>query len=131
LLRQFKNMRPDILFPLFAQTTSLKGVGPRMAESLGRAMGTRVKDVILTPPTGVIDRTARPGIAGALDGQTATFDVTVLRHLPPSSKGRPYRVIVGDDSAEMTLTYFHARGSFLQKLLPDNERRLISGKVEI
>ena len=124
-------MRPDILFPLFAQTTSLKGVGPRVAESLGRAMGTRVKDVILTPPNGVIDRTARPGIAGALDGQVATFDITVLRHLPPTAKGRPYRVVVGDDSGEMTLTYFHARGSFLQKLLPDNERRLISGKVEI
>lgn len=131
MLRHFKNMRPEVLFPLFAQTTSLKGVGPRVAESLGRAMGTRVKDVILTPPTGVIDRTARPGIAGARDGQTATFEVTVLRHLPPSAKGRPYRVIVGDDSGEMTLTYFHARGSFLQKLLPDNERRLISGKVEI
>jgi len=124
-------MRPDILFPLFAPTTSLKGVGPRVAEAMSRAMGDTVKDLLLTPPSGCIDRTARPTISGALDGQVATFDIIVSRHLAPTAKGRPYRVIVSDDSGEMTLTYFHARGSYLQKLFPEGARRLISGKIEI
>ena len=123
-------MRPDILFPLFAPTSSLKGVGPRVEEALGRAMGSRVKDILLTPPKDCIDRSARPGIGAALDGQIATFDVTVDSHLPPARKGRPYRVIVSDDSGEMVLTYFHARGTYLTKLLPEGAKRVISGKVE-
>ena len=124
-------MRPDILFPLFAPTSALKGVGPRVEEALGRAMGTRIKDVLLTPPNGCIDRTARPTIAGALDGQVATFEIRVNRHIAPSSRSRPYRVIVSDDSGEMTLTYFHARAPYLEKILPVGETRLISGKIEI
>ena len=31
----------------------------------------------------------------------------------------------------MRLNIFHARGDFLQKLLPTGQRRLISGKVEL
>lgn len=123
-------MRPDILFPLFAPTTSLKGVGPRVAEALERAMGSRVKDLLMTPPRGCIDRSARPGISATLHEQTATFEVTVGSHLPPPRKGRPYRIMVSDESGEMVLTYFHARGSYLKNLLPEGSKRVISGKVE-
>ena len=39
-------MRPEILFPLFAPITSLKGVGPRVAPLLERVAGPLVRDVL-------------------------------------------------------------------------------------
>ena len=32
---------------------------------------------------------------------------------------------------EFQLVFFHARGDYLQKLLPTGQRRLVSGKVEL
>ena len=124
-------MRPDILFPLFADVTTLTGVGARVKEALGRAMGTRVKDLAFTAPSNVIDRSNRPGIANARSGEICTFQVTVGRHSPPASRNRPYRVRVYDDTGEMTLTFFHARGDYLKRQLPEGSQRIISGKTEV
>jgi len=55
--------RPSDLNAYFAPVTSLKGVGEKVGDSLTRAMGARLKDLVLTPPTGLIDRTNRPTIA--------------------------------------------------------------------
>ena len=46
-------MRPQILFPLFADLTTIKGVGPRLAVLIEKvARGARVKDLAMTAPTG-------------------------------------------------------------------------------
>ena len=131
-------MRPTILFPLFADVTTLKGVGPRVSEALGRAFGRpqadaapRIKDLLLTPPTGMIDRSYRPQIADAHKDGIATFTVTVGRHIPPSAKGRPYRVRVFDETDDMTLMFFKPRARYLQTVLPEGTRRIISGKTEV
>lgn len=124
-------MRPEILFPLFAHVTKLHGVGDKIAQALARAMGDRVRDLILTPPAGCIDRSARPMISDAVDGQIGTFTVHVNSHHAPTARGRPYRVKVSDDSGEMELIFFHSRGQFLRNALPEETTRIISGKVEI
>jgi len=124
-------MRPDILFPLFADVTSLKGVGPRVAEFLERAMGRRVKDLLLTPPSGLTDRSHRPPISGARHGEIGTFTVTIGRHMPPSNKNRPYRIRVFDQTGDMTLTFFKARADYLQRSYPEGATRIISGKTEV
>ncbi|WP_017930439.1 ATP-dependent DNA helicase RecG [Robiginitomaculum antarcticum] len=123
--------RPQILFPLFANVTTLYGVGDKIAQALSRAMGDRVKDLVMTPPSGCIDRSARPAIADAINGTVATFTVTIGTHSPPSGRGRPYRIRVFDESGDMELVFFHSRGPFLQNLLPEGAQRIISGKVEI
>jgi len=97
-------MRPEILFSFFANVTALKGVGPRVAASLERAMGSRVKDLLLTPPTGFIDRSYRPKISEAKAGQICTFDVTVGQHILPSNKNRPYRIRVFDETGDIKLS---------------------------
>ena len=51
-------MRPEILFPLFGQITSLKGVGGRVAPLLERIAGPLVRDLIFLPPQGLIERRA-------------------------------------------------------------------------
>lgn len=124
-------MRPDELFPLFADVTSLKGVGARVKDALTRAMGDRVRDLILTPPTGLIDRSYRPKISDAKKDEICTFTVTVGRHSPASARGRPYRIRVFDDSGDMTLTFFQARADYLNRILPEGSTRIISGKTDV
>ena len=51
--------------------------------------------------------------------------------MAPRTKGRPYRITVQDEALEFQLVFFHARGDYLQKLLPTGQKRLVSGKVEV
>ncbi len=123
--------RPQELFPLFADILKLPGVGPKTAPLFERAMGARIRDLIFTPPSGVIDRSNQPGIANALAGETATFNVTVGTHRPPKQRNRPYRVRVFDNSGEMDIVYFKARPAYMEQILPEGSQRLISGKAEV
>ena len=122
--------RPQHLFPLFADIQTLSGVGPKTAPLLERAMGGRIKDLLLTAPTGAIDRSNRPGIANALAGEIGTFLVTVGSHKAPSNRNRPYKITVYDNSGEMEIIYFKARAAQMEQLLPEGKQRLISGKTE-
>lgn len=124
-------MRPQALFPVFADVTTLKGVGPRVSEALGRAMGTRIKDLLLTPPSGLIDRSHSPKISDAKTDEICTFRVTVGTHIAPSNRNRPYRIRVFDETGDMTLTFFKARGDYLRRVLPEGAERIISGKTEV
>jgi len=99
--------RPAQLFPYFANVRTLNGVGDKTGEALARAMGERLRDLILTPPNSLIDRSYRPGIAGAIAGDIATFKVTVGSHVVPTNKSRPYRVRVFDETGDMMLVYFN------------------------
>jgi len=102
-------MRPQILFPLFADTRSLPGVGPKVAESVERLAGGRVVDLIYHLPSGVVDRRYRPAIDEAETGRVATFTVRVLEHQAGSGRRSPYRVVCGDGRDTLTLVFFHAR----------------------
>ncbi|WP_019961759.1 ATP-dependent DNA helicase RecG [Woodsholea maritima] len=124
-------MRPQILFSLFADMTRLKGIGPRLAPLLEKtAGGPRVKDVLFTLPTAIIDRTKQVAIRDALDGGIVTVQVEVEAHIPPPTMRQPYKVRVSDDTGFMHLVFFHARADYLTKQLPEGEVRVISGKAE-
>ncbi len=123
-------MRPAILNPLFADITTLKGVGPRLAALVEKAAGSRVVDVLFTRPHSVIDRSRRPKIADAEVGSLATIEVAVDKHDPPPTKRLPYRVVCSDDSGFITLIFFHARPDYIIKALPEGSRRIISGRID-
>ena len=129
-------MRPLSLNPLFASLTSLPGIGPKLEVLYGKLLGReqpRVIDLLLHMPSGAIDRRARPRLNEVLPGQVVTVDVTVLEHRPspPNRPRAPYRVVTGDDTdATLTLTFFHARRDYLEKLLPVGEKRYVSGTAE-
>lgn len=128
-------MRPTILNPWFTDVRSLNGVGDKVGEGLERAFSVRnparLRDLLLTPPSSLIDRSNRPGIAGAMQGDVATFMVTVGRHTASKSRSQPYRIRVYDETGEMTLVFFKAYGSTLERQFPEGAQKLISGKVEI
>ncbi len=123
-------MRPDILFPLFADISTVSGVGPRSADLLGKAMGRRIRDVVLTPPSGLIERKRLPGISSAVDGDMVILKVRVGTHRPGATRRLPYRVFVSDGSGQLELTFFHARPDYLRRQLPEGADVIISGKIE-
>ncbi|OFX01289.1 MAG: ATP-dependent DNA helicase RecG [Alphaproteobacteria bacterium RIFCSPHIGHO2_12_FULL_63_12] len=123
-------MRPAILNPLFADITSLKGVGPRLAALVQKVSGARVIDVLFTRPHAVIDRSFRPKIAEAAIGSLATLEVTVDRHDPPPVKRLPYRVICSDETGFITLIFFNARPDYIATALPEGAKRIISGRID-
>jgi ATP-dependent DNA helicase RecG len=123
-------MRPSILYPLFAETRSLPGVGPKLAKLIERAAGTRLLDLIFDLPVGLVDRSYRPKLIAAEEGRIATVEVNVLDHMPPREKRLPYKVRCSDDTALIDLVFFHAYPDHLKKQLPVGSKRVISGRLE-
>ncbi|HVU22457.1 MAG TPA: ATP-dependent DNA helicase RecG [Rhizomicrobium sp.] len=123
-------MRPAILFPLFGEIRSLPGVGPRIEKLIARVAGTRLLDLIFDLPCGVIDRSYRPKLIEAEPGRIATVTLNVLDHLPPRDRRQPYRVRCSDDTATIELVFFHAHADYLQKTLPQGEKRIVSGRID-
>ena len=49
-------MRPEILFPLFAPVSALKGVGPKILPLVEKLAGPLVRDLLFVPPQSLIHR---------------------------------------------------------------------------
>lgn len=124
-------MRPEILYPFYADTESLTGVGGRIAKLLEKLVGRKVVDLFWHLPVDMIDRRACPTISEIHSDQIVTLELTVGKHdAPPSKSRRPYRIWCHDASGEIQLIFFHARGDYLARLMPEGETRLVSGKAE-
>ena len=124
-----RNMRPEILFPLFSPVSTLKGVGPRIAPLLQKLAGPIVRDVLFLKPHSLVRRT-QGQIAHAVEGEVMTFQVTVESYQRPRGPQQPWRMRVFDDSGFMTLVFFGSFGGQLEQRHPVNSRRIVSGKVE-
>ena len=123
--------RPEALFPLFSELTSLAGVGPKVAQNMAGLSIARPRDVIFTLPYAGIDRRLVASLKGADLPQTLTVEVFVGAHQPPRARSGAYRILVEDAESAFQLVFFHARAEYLQKQLPSGARRLVSGKVEL
>jgi ATP-dependent DNA helicase RecG len=131
-------MRPSLLDPLFAPVTALPGVGPKLAPLYDKLLGTaeqpaRVLDLLLHLPQAGIDRRTSGAIIDAPIGKVATFAARVVEHRPaPPGEGRaPYRVVVEDESGDVTLVFFKADAGRMRQMLPIGEVRYISGRIEL
>lgn len=122
-------MRPPILFPLFPEVTSLKGVGPRMAPLVQKVAGPLVRDLLFLAPTGVVVR--RPMTAAdAVEGEYGIFEVTADRLFTPGRPGAPLKVRTSDATGFVHLVWFGGSPQHVDRLLPRGEPRIVSGKVE-
>ena len=124
-------MRPEILFQLFAPLDTLPGVGPRFAKLFEQLAGPHVIDLCWHLPSGLIDRRYAPKLRDAEPGRIATLELRVGQHHAPRSKRQPTRVSCHDDTGSIDLVFFHSKGDYLSKTLPEGETRLVSGKLEV
>ena len=122
-------MRPEILFPLFAEVGTLKGVGPRTLPLVQKLAGPLVRDLLFLAPNGVITR-RRTEAANAVEGEVGVFDVIVDRMIAPGRPGVPIKVRASDDTGFVHLIWFGGSPQHIERQLPRGERRLVSGKVE-
>lgn len=122
-------MRPEILFPLFADITTLKGVGPRSAPLVQKVAGPLVRDVLFLSPSGVIQR-RRTTAMEAVDGEIGVFEVTIDRLIPPHKHGAPIKVRAIDETGFIHLIWFAGSPRHIESLAPRGSQRLVTGKVE-
>jgi ATP-dependent DNA helicase RecG len=129
-------MRPDLLNPLFADVTALKGVGDKVAKLFQKLLGrganpVRIVDLMLRLPVAIVDRRYRCTISQLPEQGVVTVEVTVGRHNPPppGKFAMPYKIEVFDDTGEMTLVYFKAYADSMKRMLPEGERRFVSGEI--
>ena len=124
--------RPIELYPVFAATTVLPGVGPRLAEIMGKRIGTQIIDLLQHLPVSFIDRSARPALSEIIDGAIASFEVTIIKtDIPPAHSKRPARIIAENDTGQIEIIYFRPKADYLKSLFPVGEKRLLSGRVEL
>ncbi|MFC0632711.1 ATP-dependent DNA helicase RecG [Brevundimonas balnearis] len=122
-------MRPEILFPLFAEVATLKGVGPRIEPLVKRLAGPLVRDVLFTAPTNLIVR-RRTVSTEAAEGETAIFEVVVDRLIKPAKIGQPIKLRAQDAAGFVHLVWFQGSPQQIERLAPPGSRRVVSGKVE-
>ncbi|WP_426258590.1 ATP-dependent DNA helicase RecG [Sphingomonas sp. DC1600-2] len=123
-------MRPDILNPLFAEVTALKGIGPGVAKPLDRLGLSRVVDVAFHLPTGWVDRLARDELDMADAGRTIAITLTAQSYRSSAGRG-PTRVQATDALGNsVSLVYFGGHSGWAKKLAPIGEPRRVSGRLE-
>ncbi len=122
-------MRPAILFPLFADVATLKGVGGKLAPLVVKAAGERVRDLLFLAPASLIQRPVRT-LAEAVEGEAQTFHVRIDAHLAAHRPGAPYRIRIADESGFGFLSWFKGGGAHLAQSHPAGSLRAVSGKAE-
>jgi len=125
------NTRPEVLFPLFAGLDSIKGIGPKTAQHFAGLGVEAPRDLLFTLPQSGIDRSLLDTVQGAVFPSTLTVAVTIGKHAPPRNKTGAYRIHVEDAQTSFQLVFFHARGDYWQRSLPEGSRRIVSGRVEL
>jgi ATP-dependent DNA helicase RecG len=123
-------MRPDILNPLFAEIEVLKGVGAALAKPLARLGLARVVDLLFHLPTGMVRRQRVEKLDDAPLGSVIAVEVTPVEYKAGGARS-PFRISAVDSNGDwLTLTYFGGGGGYARKLLPLNEVKLVSGRLE-
>jgi ATP-dependent DNA helicase RecG len=92
--------------------------------------GDKIIDLLHHLPSNLIDRQYRPPLHLVEDGRIATFEVEVVKHEAPKRRNLPYRILCQNDTGYLSLVFFHARGDWLGKAMPEGAVRMVSGRVE-
>lgn len=123
--------RPFELDPLFRSLTTLPGVGPKNAKLLEKLIGgSKILDLLWHKPADFVDRRFSPDVRDAPNGQIATLEVRVKKHMPSQRRGLPYRISCADDTGKIDVVFFHAGADWIKKNFPIDAAVIISGKVE-
>ncbi|MEO6388815.1 MAG: ATP-dependent DNA helicase RecG [Croceibacterium sp.] len=124
-------MRPATLNPLFAETDSLEGVGPKLKKPLEKLGLTRVRDVAYHLPDRFVQRRAVANLDEATVGEQVVVALTVVEHCSSPGNRAPYRVLAQDALGNIcAITYFGKASYTAKKLLPVGEKRWVAGRLD-
>ena len=124
-------MRPEVLNPLFAETETLDGVGPKLKKPLERLGLSRLRDIDYHLPERFVTRRAVENLDDASEGEQIVVKLTVTEHRASRSPRAPYRVLAQDTLGNvLALTYLGRASYSAKKQLPEGETRWVAGKLE-
>ncbi len=124
-------MRPEILNPLFAETESLEGVGPKLKKPLEKLGLTRIRDVLYHLPERFVVRRAVKDLDDAQVGEQVVVALDVVEHRASRSQRGPYRVLASDAQGNIcALTYFGRASYTAKKQLPVGAKRWVAGRLD-
>jgi ATP-dependent DNA helicase RecG len=125
-------MRPNALNPLFAETESLDGVGPKLLRPLERLGLTRIRDIAYHLPERFVSRRALGDLDAGSEGEQVIIALTPIEHRSPRAGSRgPYRVLAQDAKGNVcALTWFGKAAYTAKKLLPVGETRWVAGRLD-
>lgn len=124
--------KPFDVEALLAPAAGYRGMRPDTAELVAKVAGGPLgRDALFLAPIGAIDRRKRVPIAEAQEGEIATIEAEVDRHIAPGRSKAPYRVRLRDETGFLTVVYFRPRVEMLKRMWPIGQRRLLSGKIEV
>src|SRR5688500_8304498 len=124
-------MRPETLNPLFAETESLEGVGPKLKKPLEKLGLLRVKDVAYHLPDHFVQRRSVADLDEAQVGEQIVVALTVVERGASPNTRAPHRVLAQDAKGNVcALVYFGKASYTAKKLLPQGEKRWVAGKLE-
>ena len=124
-------MRPDILNPLFAETQTLEGIGPKLTKPLEKLGLTRVRDVLYHVPERFVVRRAVADLDDAEVGEQVVIALDVTEHRASRSPRGPYRVMASDAKGTICALTFFGRASYTaKKQLPVGEKRWVAGRLD-
>ena len=125
-------MRPEVLNPLFAESETLEGVGPKLKKPLEKLGLTRLRDFLYHLPDRFVTRRAIDSLDDGSEGEQIIIALTPTEHHSPRNPGRgPYRVLAQDSVGNIcTLTYFGRASYTAKKQLPVGEKRWVAGRLD-
>ncbi len=120
-------MRPEILNNLFQNMDNIQGVGQKTFKNLMNLFPSPyIVNLLWHLPTSVINRKFAKSVDEAYD-----YSILKLRVIGHERTKQTYKVTCFDDfDNEIILTFFHGKPEFLKVLLPIDEIRFVSGKIE-
>ena len=109
----------------------IRGVGPKLAETLARLTITTVEDALYLIPNRYEDRRELRKIIALRPGSLEVFAGTILSAGSQRTKGGKvyYEVVIGDDSGSITCKWFHFNARYLANSWRVGRTGLFSGEV--
>jgi ATP-dependent DNA helicase RecG len=124
-------MRPEQLNPIFAESDTLDGVGPKLKKPLEKLGLTRLRDLAYHLPERFVTRRSVERLEEAGEGEQIVIPLTVTEHRASSGQRGPYRVLAQDQDGEtLNLTFFGRASYTAKKQLPVGERRWVAGRLD-
>ena len=123
-------MRPDRLNSLFAEASSLKGVGPQLARPMEKLGLTKVKDLAYHLPDRFVNRRVVADLDEAGVGENIIVALTPQDYRAAPGRG-PFRVLAADAAGNIcAVTYFGRNTGWARKQLPLGETRWLAGRLD-
>ncbi|MCH9844617.1 MAG: ATP-dependent DNA helicase RecG [Alphaproteobacteria bacterium] len=131
-------MRPEQLYPIFAQINTLKGVGDRLAQKFHHvANGEKIWNLLCHFPRAVLTRVKMENLAQArnYDGQEVLINAIPIQHIAPPRRGMPYRVMMADPDSmigeRIEIVFFSVKHDYLNRYFPLHQQLTLAGRIDI